>query len=70
MNRLKVKTSDLTMGNLEAWVIDGGMVRVSRTHVAGYAEGLRTSALCSNLILHLGQIKPDQGQIFVFLDDP
>lgn len=67
-NRVAATTSDLVRGNLEVRVVDGGIERQRSTPAFGSPIGYKTTALCSKVLLHLGQYDPDQGQIAVFLD--
>jgi serine/threonine-protein kinase len=68
-NRVLATTGDMIAGRIEVRVMDGGVERI-RAPGFGYPTGYKTTALCSNVTLHLGSWATSQGKISVYLDDP
>ncbi len=68
-NRVLATTADMIAGRIEVRVVDGS---VEQIRALGYASpiGFKTTALCSNVTLHLGSWTPSQGKIAIYLDDP
>lgn len=70
VSRVLATTDDLVKGNLAVRVLDGGIERQRPIRAFGSPTGYKATALCTNIVLHLGAPEPDQGRIAVFLDDP